>query len=146
MRRSTLLRVLTLALAYVHLFPAYGHVGAFLRSPSLADGLKGFGAAAAVALYLLPGRLQARGLSALWRRRALLGAVAWGLAAVHAVPAVEHLPRFIGAPSWADAWRGIGASLAMMWFVAPTSQQAALIGAIGRLVPSGRVVAAHSGA
>ncbi len=90
-------------------------------------------------VYLLPVRLQARGLSALWRRRAALRAVAWSLAAVHAVPLSEHLPRFVGALTWGDGWRGIGAAVAVAWFLAPVSIQAAVIGALARAAGIGRV-------
>jgi hypothetical protein len=64
------------------------------------------------------------------RRRGALRALGVGLAAAHAVPALDHLPRFIGAMSWADGWRGIGASLAVLWFATPLPVQARVIHAI----------------
>ena len=133
MGRSMLLRVATLALAYAHTFPASRHLLAFVHSPSLAEGWKGFGALFAVAVYLLPVRVQARGLGALWRRRRLLGAATLTLAAAHAVPALDHLPRFLAAPTWGDGWRGIGATLAVIWFLTPGSQQGRLLARVGRL-------------
>src|SRR5579859_4304252 len=72
MRRSMLLRAATLVLACVHTFPATKHIAAFWRFPSLSEGWEGFGALFAIGLYLLPLRVQARGLRALWRRRAVL--------------------------------------------------------------------------
>jgi hypothetical protein len=132
MRRSILLRAVTLGLAYAHTFPATHHLGAFLSAPSFSDGWKGFGALLAVGLYLLPVRVQTRGLRELWRRRGLLRAVGWSLAAIHAVPLVEHLPRFVGAGDWSDGWRGIGATIAVVWFLAPVSQQGRLVIAAGR--------------
>jgi hypothetical protein len=41
------------------------------------------------------------------------------LVAAHLVPAIDHLPRFIAAPSWADGWRGVGALVAIACFAAP---------------------------
>src|SRR5438270_7757503 len=104
MKRSMLLRIGTLVLAYAHTFPASKHLAAFVRSPSISEGWEGFGALAAVCLYLLPVRLQIRILRALWQRRRLLSAATWALVAVHAVPALDHLPRFVGSPTWADGW------------------------------------------
>ena len=131
--RSTSVRVLTLALAFVHSFPARGHVAAFLQHPTIADGWKGFAALFAVAFYVMPVRWQARALGALWRRRRALAAATWSLALVHMVPLLEHLPRFLGSGDWADGWRGLGACVAVLWFVAPVSQQAAFLAAVVRL-------------
>ena len=140
MRRSMLLRVGTLALGYAHTFPATKHLAAFARDPSLGEGWKGFGALFAVCLYLLPIHVQARGLRALWRRRHVLSAVTWTLAAVHAVPLVDHLPRFVGAATWADGWRGIGSAIAVAWFLAPVSRQGALVAALARWADMSRAV------
>src|SRR5262245_16292097 len=118
-------RSATLALAFVHLFPARKHVALFFAAPSLAEAWKGFGALVAVALYLLPPRTQAQLLCAAWSRaRPLLVALGWLLATAHLAPALDHLPRFLAEPSWPDAWRGIGASLAATWFVLPIEHQA----------------------
>jgi hypothetical protein len=127
-----LLRIGTLLLAYVHTFPATKHLAAFAHSPSLSEAWKGFGALGAVCLYLLPLRSQVRLLRALWRRRRVLAALTWVLAATHAVPALDHLPRFLGAPSWGDGWRGIGSALAVAWFLAPVVTQGRVIAAVGR--------------
>jgi hypothetical protein len=42
------------------------------------------------------------------------------------------------APTIADGWRGVGAVLAVAWFLAPVSAQARVVSFIGRLgrVPS----------
>ncbi len=50
MRRPAILRVITLALAFVHTFPARRHLALFIEHPSLAEGWKGFGAALAIGL------------------------------------------------------------------------------------------------
>src|SRR5438552_3549234 len=92
-----------------------GRAAASARSaPSLADAAKGIGAALAVALIALPHAWQARALSLLWRRRRLLAALGFALAAVHVVPVVEHLPAFFASGTWADAWRGLGALAAVV--------------------------------
>jgi len=83
MRRAALLRILTLALAFVHTFPARKHVAAFLAVPSWTEGWQGFGAGLAIVLYLLPVAVQTRGLQLLWRRRATL-ALVWFAAPLRA--------------------------------------------------------------
>jgi hypothetical protein len=133
MKRSMLLRIGTLVLAYAHTFPATKHLAAFVHSPSLSEGWKGAGAVAAIGLYLLPVRLQLRVLRALWQRRRVLGVTTWALAAAHAVPALDHFPKFLCAPTWADGWRGCGAVLAIAWFLTPVAAQARVLTAVGRL-------------
>jgi hypothetical protein len=133
MKRSTLVRVLALALAFAHTFPARGHLAAFFERPTLADGWKGFGALAAVSLYVLPVEWQARGLAALWRRRRWLRSVAWSLALVHMVPLLDHLPRYFDSGGWPDAWRGFGACIAVLWFLAPPSRQATVLSTVAAL-------------
>ena len=129
MRRAALLRILTLALAFVHTFPARKHVAAFLAVPSWTEGWQGLGAALAIVLYLLPVAVQTRGLQLLWRRRATLLRVAGVVLAVaHAVPAFDHVPRFVASPNFGDAWRGLGATLALVWFAAPLRAQARILG------------------
>src|SRR5262245_9222215 len=111
MSRPALLRAAALALALVHCFPACSHLTAFFAAPTIADCWKGFGALFAIVLYLLPLRIQARALSALWRyRTTTIRALTLLLVGVHAVPALDHLPHFFESGSWADAWRGFGAA------------------------------------
>jgi hypothetical protein len=143
MRRSALLRAVTLTLAYAHTFPARKHVAAFLDTPSLSEGWKGFGALIAIAIYLLPPEVQARALVSLWHRHKRLLRVATGLlAAAHAVPALDHLPRFFDQGGWPDTWRGVGSAAAVLWFVTPVQLQAAAVSALGRLLrmPRGRTL------
>ena len=139
MKRPALLRAVTLALACVHTFPARKHLLAFAHAPSLSEGWKGFGALIAIALYLLPPAAQARALVSLWRdHRVVLRIGTAILAAAHAVPAFDHLPRFFGNGGWADAWRGFGSAIAVAWFAAPVPVQATVVAALGRLLrPSG---------
>jgi hypothetical protein len=134
MRRNALVRILTLVLAFVHTFPARKHLGAFLQKPSFSDGWEGFGALAAIVLCLLPVGIQIRAIAVLWRkRRAVARAGGVLLAVAHAVPASDHLPRFLESGSWSDAWRGLGSGLAMVWFLAPLSLQARVIAALARV-------------
>jgi hypothetical protein len=146
MRRPVLLRALTLALAFVHTFPAQKHLLGLFRDPSLSEAWKGLGALFAVGLYLLPLRVHVRGLWTLWRgRRALLRSLGFVLALVHAVPASDHIPRFVASGHWGDAWRGFGAALALAWFLAPLPVQAKIIATFGRFarVSPDPLVAAH---
>jgi hypothetical protein len=115
-----MLRVGLLALAALHTFPAQKHLTAFAANPSLDEGWKGIGGAIAVVLYLLPMRLYVQGLGWLWAHaRRSLTILGWALAFAHAVPASDHLPRFLDDPSFADGWRGIGAAVACAWFLMP---------------------------
>jgi hypothetical protein len=123
-KREHFFRVVTLVLAYVHTFPARRHIGEFLTQPSWLEGWKGFGALAAVFIYLLPPLEQARALRALWNRQKTALRVAGAvLSVVHLVPAFDHIPKFIEAPSFHDAWRGFGAGLAAVWFLIPLRAQ-----------------------
>ncbi len=122
--RGTSIRVLTLGLAFAHALPAQKHLAAFFDAPSLTEAWKGLGAALAVALYLLPPRVQARGLGHLWaRRRSALTLAGVLLALIHVVPMVDHLPGVLDHPTWADAWRGGGATVAALWFLLPLPVQ-----------------------
>ena len=60
MSSTALVRLVTWTLAFIHTFPARKHLAAFLVAPSLDEGWKGLGALAAIALYLLPVRVQTR--------------------------------------------------------------------------------------
>jgi hypothetical protein len=135
MRRTAFLRTLTLALAFLHTLPARKHLVAFIAAPSWTEGWKGIGAAVAVALYLLPVKVQARALQLLWGRRAfVLRALGIVLAVAHAVPATDHLPRLVASFTFGDAWRGIGAAIAVVWFVAPLRAQARVVAALAHFV------------
>lgn len=129
--RPALLRALTLGLAFVHTFPAWRHLVLFFARPSWDEAWKGFGALLAIAIYLFPPRHQARALATLWRRRrTLLTSAGWLLTVVHLVPALDHVPRFLGRPSWGDAWRGFGSAVAALWFAAPLPWQMRLVGSL----------------
>jgi hypothetical protein len=128
MASTALLRSATWTLAIAHSFPARNHLAALIEAPSFDEAWKGLGALVAIVLYLLPVRVQARALTALWSNcRGVLRTSALVLVVVHAVPALEHLPRFLSSGSWGDAWRGIGATLAVLWFLAPLRAQARII-------------------
>ncbi len=134
MRWAALLRLVTLALAFVHTLPARKHLSAFFEQPSLTEAWEGFGALLAIGLYLLPVRVQARALSALWcQHRILLRAFGVLLAVVHAVPAADHVPRFFESATWGDAWRGLGSTIAVAWFLAPLPLQGKALAALARL-------------
>jgi hypothetical protein len=136
-KSNLLVRGATLGLAWLHAFPAKKHVLLFLDEPSFDEAWKGFGALAAIALYLLPTSTQARLLTLAWRRaRWLLAAAGWTLAVVHFVPALDHVPRFFVVPSWADAWRGFGACIAAAWLVLPLEVQARAIASLHAWRPS----------
>jgi hypothetical protein len=130
--RSTPLRWLTLGLAAMHLLPATHHLGRFFAEPSVADAWKGFGAVGAVVFLALPTRVQARSLAALWSKRGLGAALALGLAFVHVVPATDHVPRFVHAASFGDAWRAVLTLTAIVWFAAPAALQRAVLRSLGR--------------
>ena len=129
MQRKMLgVRLATFGLAFLHLFPAKKHVALFVASPSLGDAWKGFGAAVAGALYLLPPTTQARALGWLWsRRRWTLRALGVALAIAHVQPAREYLPKLLEAVTWSDAWRGLGAAAAVAWFVLDVRLQARVL-------------------
>jgi hypothetical protein len=150
MRRSAVLRLMTLALALVHTFPARKHLLGFFDKPSIGEACEGFGALVAIALYLLPVRVQARALTRLWQEHpGLLRACGALLALAHAVPAADHLPRFIERAGWPDAWRGLGSAVAVLWFLAPLRLQRKFIAALARLAdlqPPGWVAGGESSA
>jgi hypothetical protein len=150
MRRSAVLRLVTLTLAFVHTFPARRHLLAFFERPSIAEAWEGFGALLAIALYLLPVRVQARALTRLWHEHpGFLRACGVLLAVAHAVPAADHLPRFVESASWAEAWRGLGSAVAVLWFLAPLRLQRKVIAGLARLVhlqPPGFVAGNESSA
>ena len=122
-----MLKIALVALAALHVLPAKKHLALFFAHPGIDEAWKGFGAALAVLFYLAPYRWVARAFGWLWReRRAALRAGGFVLAAVHLVPACDHIPAFVRSPSWGDAWRGVGASAAALWFMAPLPVQVRL--------------------
>lgn len=128
MKREHFFRVATLLLAYVHTFPALRHLGEFLTQPSWQEGWKGFGALIAVIVYLIPPLEQARAMRALWnRRKTALRVAGMVLSVGHLVPAFDHIPKFVEAPSFHHAWRGFGAGLAAVWFLIPLQAQMRLM-------------------
>lgn len=128
-RAESVVRIAMWLLAVIHMFPATKHVAQFVHAPSLGEAWKGFGAAGACALYLLPPARAGAFLLSLWRSAPrAIAALGWLLAFVHLVPAADHLPRFLAQPTWADGWRGIGSTLAAAWFVAPVDVQARVVG------------------
>jgi hypothetical protein len=127
-RSRTWIRGVMLAAAFLHGFPATKHLRAFFAQPSWGEAWKGFGALAAIAIYMLPPSVIARAVIDVWRKHRVLVALAgWTLAWVHLVPALDHVPRFVESPTWGDGWRGIGALTAALWFVAPVSVQCAIV-------------------
>jgi hypothetical protein len=127
-RKALAVRLVTLGLAFAHLFPAKKHLALFVAHPSLGDGWRGFGALMAIALYLLPPTTQARLLVGLWTRaRTTLRIAGLVLAAAHAGAALEYLPHLRHTLAWSDAWRGIGASIAVTWFVLDVRLQARVL-------------------
>jgi hypothetical protein len=126
-------RMLAWLLAWGHSFPAVKHLRALVAAPSLVESYKGLGAAAAVALYLAPTEWQARVLVGLWRqRRSFLTVASFALVITHAIPALDHVPKFLDDPTWADAWRGFGTAAAAVWFTLPTPIQARVLGLLAR--------------
>src|SRR5262245_6481527 len=90
-----------------------------------SDAWKGIGATIAASMLAFPVRKQARLIGVL-RRARLLGLAAALLVVVHLVPALDHVPKLIASPNFADAWRGIGSCVAILWFAAPSTIQLAL--------------------
>ncbi len=123
MGRMTYLRGITIALAAMHLLPARHHLADFFASPSMSDAWKGFGALVAITLLALPQRVQARLATLVWKYRAI-GVV---IAAAHVVPALDHLPKLVASFTFGDAWKGLGATFAVLWFLAPRRLQLAIL-------------------
>ncbi len=124
--------LLSFGLAIVHVFPAQKHLGLFLAAPSFGEGWKGFGAVLAIVFLALPRATQVALVTRAWRTRRVASALGLLLAAAHLVPASDHLPACFAAPSWGDAWRGFGATAAMLWFLAPLGLQSRAMAAIAR--------------
>jgi hypothetical protein len=133
--RTSALTLISFGLAFVHLFPARKHLGLFVEAPSLGEAWKGFGAVAAIIFLALPRGLQATLVTKIWRQRRLASALGFVLAVAHVVPALDHLPAFLASLTWADAWRGLGASMAVLWFASPVRAQARLMALVARPRP-----------
>ena len=126
MRRFTPWTIASVALALLHTLPARHHLEEMLASFTLSDAWKGVGAAGAVALLVVPVQRQAR-VIALLRRAHLLFLAALVLVVVHLVPALDHVPKFLASPTFADGWRALGSCLAIVWFGAPRDFQLAVM-------------------
>lgn len=125
------LRILLVGLGLVHMLPASKHLAALAAQPSFGDAWKGPGAAVAVILYFLPPVRQARLLGALARRgRLALSIAGFVLVAVHLVPALDHVPAFVRAPSFGDGWRALGTTIACLWFALPVALQGRCVAAL----------------
>jgi hypothetical protein len=130
--RGRWLRAVMVLVGLAHSLPASKHLALFLGSPSLAEAWKGFGALAAMAIYLLasPSAVAAALLAVHRRSPRALSVAGLLLAAAHAVPALDHVPAFLAHPSFADGWRGFGSLAAALWFIAPLPAQARALGAL----------------
>ncbi|MDB4937568.1 MAG: hypothetical protein JWP87_4540 [Labilithrix sp.] len=133
--RGSLLTFLGFSLAFIHLFPARKHLVLFLEAPSLSEAWKAFGAVVAIALLALPRALQRRLIHAIWRERRVASALGLLLALVHLVPMLDHVPAFFASWTWADAWRGVGASAAVLWFASPHRSQSRAMAFVARRRP-----------
>jgi hypothetical protein len=105
-----------------------------LAALNVSDAWKGIGAVVAVALFVMPFEAQAN-LVGILKRRQLLVAVALVLVAVHLVPASDHIPKLITSPNFADAWKALGSTVAIMWFVAPRAVHIAVLRVFTRARP-----------
>lgn len=126
MRRFTTWTVVSLALALLHTLPARHHLADMLASFNASDAWKGIGATISVAFLLVPARKQARIIGSL-RHARLLALTAALLVVVHLVPALDHVPKLLASPNFADGWRAVGSCLAILWFGAPSTLQLAVV-------------------
>jgi hypothetical protein len=111
------IRLALLAVAALHAFPIRRHLPLLVAHATLGEAWKAVGACVAVVVLCMPTRTLAATITRAARTRPwLLGLVAWTLVAAHLVPAVDHVPAFLAHRSFADAWRGFGATLAAVWF------------------------------
>jgi hypothetical protein len=142
--RPTKLSWLALGLAAMHLLPARHHLGDFLVAPSVGDAWKGFGAALAVLVLMLPTGVQARLARMLWKHRVAGVVMSSALAVAHLVPATDHVPKLLVHITWGDGWRAVGSSVAVVWFVLPRGMQLEVVRVLAR-VAKGNVVAFRHG-
>jgi hypothetical protein len=61
-----------------------------------------------------------------------MSGVSFALAVAHLVPAADHLPMWLDAPTWGDGWRGIGALAAAVLCATPHAVRVRLARAIVR--------------
>ncbi len=125
MRAVFRVRPLLAGLALLHLLPATHHGRDFIAAANDSDAWKAIGSAAAVLLVAMPTPWLMK-LAARVRAR-YLGVVATLLAVAHVVPAADHLPKLLASPSWADAWRGVLAAVAVAWVASPRALQLRLV-------------------
>lgn len=130
-RRITIFSLATIGLALLHVLPARHHLADMASRFNLSDAWKGIGAAVAIAVLALPFENQAK-VVAFLKRRKWLGAAALLLVVVHLVPAADHVPKLLAAPSFGDAWKAIGSVLAIAWFLAPRSVHVAVLQVVTR--------------
>lgn len=125
--RPLALRALLVGVAAMHLFPIVRHAPLFLAARSLGEAWKALGPIVAIGVLLVAPPTLMRAATRGWRRhRVAFVATTCALAVAHAVPALDHVPRFLATPCWGDAWRGFGASIAAVWFAIPAATQALL--------------------
>jgi len=136
MRRFTPWTIASVGLALLHTLPARHHLRDMAAYFTASDAWKGIGAAIAVALLVVPVRQQA-GVIAILRHARLLVLASALLVVVHLVPALDHVPKLLASPNFADGWRAIGSCLAIVWFGAPRDLQLAVMRrSIGCVRPS----------
>jgi hypothetical protein len=126
MRRFTTWTVASVGLALLHTLPARHHLADMLAAFNASDAWKGIGATIAVVLMIVPVRRQARVIGIL-RHARLLSLAAALLVVVHLVPAIDHVPKFFASPTFGDGWRALGSCLAILWFMAPSTFQLAVV-------------------
>ena len=124
---SARIRPLLLGLAVMHVLPATHHGRDLLAAPNAGDAWKAIGASAAVLLLTMPTPWLMKLVRRTQSRWHTVSVAATLLAIAHVVPAADHLPKLLASPSWADAWRGVGATLAVAWFASPRALQLRLV-------------------
>ncbi len=120
-------RVIAVSLAALHVLPARHHLADMFARFNGADAWKGIGAAIAVAFLLLDCRVHSRVIATFKKNPPLLPLGAALLVIVHLVPAIDHVPKFFAHVNFADGWRALGASIAIMWFASPRAFQLAVV-------------------
>ena len=126
MRAVYRIRPLLLGLALMHLLPATHHGRDLLAAPTVSDAWKAIGAVLAVGLLAMPAPWLVKlvGRTSRWHTVSIVATL---LAIAHVVPAADHLPKLFASPTWPDAWRGLGAAIAVAWFASPRALQLRLV-------------------